>query len=136
PSSSGSALRRTPTRTAGVSSGIVMRSPYFVASGRARTRPALSRPRPGAGTGTLDPMALRFLATRPHPALLLLPWDTPLEQWDKSLDVPLSRGISRHVVRFVRVENEVYAVKETRPAIAEREYRMLRHLGRLGLPVV
>ena len=82
-------------------------------------------------------MALRFLATRPHPALLLrLPWDTTLEQWDESYDVPLARGISRHIVRFVRVEGQVYAIKETRPAMAEREYRMLRDLVRLQLPVV
>jgi Domain of unknown function (DUF4032)/Lipopolysaccharide kinase (Kdo/WaaP) family len=81
-------------------------------------------------------MALRFLATRPHPALLRLPWDQPLAEWDSSLDVPLTRGISRHVVRFVRVEGQVYAVKETRPQMAEREYRMLRDLGRLQLPVV
>jgi Domain of unknown function (DUF4032)/Lipopolysaccharide kinase (Kdo/WaaP) family len=81
-------------------------------------------------------MALRFLATRPHPALLRLPWDVTLDEWDSSLDVPLARGISRHVVRFVRVEGHVYAVKETRPAMAEREYRMLRDLGRLRLPVV
>jgi hypothetical protein len=81
-------------------------------------------------------MALRLLATRPHPALLQLPWDIPLEDWDDSLDVPMARGISRHVVRFVRVEAEVYAVKETRPRWAEREYGMLRDLGRLRLPVV
>jgi hypothetical protein len=81
-------------------------------------------------------MALRFLATRPHPALLRLPWDTTLEQWDESYDVPLARGISRHVVRFVRVEGQVYAIKQTRPAMAEREYRMLRDLARLQLPVV
>jgi Domain of unknown function (DUF4032)/Lipopolysaccharide kinase (Kdo/WaaP) family len=81
-------------------------------------------------------MALRFLATRPHPALLRLPWDASLEQWDGSFDVPLARGISRHVVRFVRVEGQVYAIKETRPAMAEREYRMLRDLLRLQLPVV
>ena len=81
-------------------------------------------------------MALRFLATRPHPALLRLPWDATLEQWDESYDVPLARGISRHVVRFVRVEGQVYAIKQTRPAMAEREYRMLRDLARLQLPVV
>ena len=81
-------------------------------------------------------MALRFLATRPHPALLGLPWDVPLEEWDESYDVKLARGISRHIVRFVRVDAQVYAVKETRPAMAEREYQMLRDLLRLRLPVV
>jgi len=81
-------------------------------------------------------MPLRFLATRPHPALLRLPWDLPLVQWPDELDVPLARGLSRHIVRFVRVEQDVYAVKETRAAWAEREYALLRSLRRLGLPVV
>ena len=81
-------------------------------------------------------MPLRFLATRPHPALLRLPWDLPLVRWPDELDVPLARGLSRHIVRFVRVEQDVYAVKETRAAWAEREYALLRSLRRLGLPVV
>ena len=81
-------------------------------------------------------MALRFLATRAHPALLRLPWHLPLAHWPADLDVRLARGLSRHVVRFVRVDNDVYAIKETRQTWAEREYGMLRNLRRLGLPVV
>lgn len=81
-------------------------------------------------------MPLRLLATRPPPALLRLPWHLPLTRWPSGLDVPLARGLSRHVVRFVRVEGQVYAVKETRQAWADREYGMLRQLRRLGLPVV
>jgi len=81
-------------------------------------------------------MPLHFLATRTHPALLRLPWQLPLAKWPSDLDVPLARGLSRHVVRFVRVSSDVYAVKETRAQWAQREYGMLRNLRRLGLPVV
>jgi hypothetical protein len=81
-------------------------------------------------------MALRFLVARPSSDLVRLPWHQPLEEWDESLLVPLARGISRHVVRFVRVGGAVVAVKETRQQWAEREYAMLRNLHRLGLPTV
>ena len=50
--------------------------------------------------------------------------------------VPLPRGISRHVVRIVRLGQDVYAVKQTREQWANREYRLLRDLRRLGLPAV
>src|SRR5690242_14749074 len=81
-------------------------------------------------------MALRIVATRPYPDLLTLPWHLPLEDWGAELLVSLPHGISRHVVRLVRAGQHVYAVKETRPRMAFREYRMLRDLQRLGLPVV
>ncbi|WP_106850759.1 DUF4032 domain-containing protein [Blastococcus sp. Marseille-P5729] len=82
-------------------------------------------------------MALRILAITPPPGLLTLPWHLPLEQWEGEFVAGLPRGISRHVVRFVRVgEDDVLAVKETRPYYADREYRLLRDLRRLGEPVV
>jgi len=81
-------------------------------------------------------MPLRIVATEPNPALVTLPWSTPLEDWDEKYVVPLPRGISRHVVRIVRLGRDIYAVKETREPIAFREYRMLRDLQRLGLPTV
>ena len=81
-------------------------------------------------------MALRIVASRPNSALVTLPWQAPLEDWDDEFVVPLPRGLSRHVVRIVRLGQDVYAVKETREAIAFREYRMLRDLTRLGLPTV
>jgi tRNA A-37 threonylcarbamoyl transferase component Bud32 len=81
-------------------------------------------------------MALRIVATKPDPALVTLPWHLSLEQWGDDVVVPLPRGISRHVVRIVRVGREVYAVKQTREHMATREYRLLRDLGRLGLPTV
>jgi Domain of unknown function (DUF4032)/Lipopolysaccharide kinase (Kdo/WaaP) family len=82
-------------------------------------------------------MALRIVATNPDPSLVtLLPWDTPLEEWTGSFMVPLPRGISRHIVRFVRLGTHVYAVKETREPIAFGEYRLLRDLRRLKAPAV
>lgn len=81
-------------------------------------------------------MALRISATNPHPALLSLPWHLPLEDWEGDFLVPLPRGISRHIVRFVRLEDRVYAVKETREPIAIGEYRLLRNLRRLKAPAV
>jgi hypothetical protein len=81
-------------------------------------------------------MPLRIVATKPNPGLVTLPWNTPLEEWGDEIVVPLPRGISRHVVRMVRLGSDVYAVKETREPIAFREYRMLRDLRRLDLPTV
>ena len=81
-------------------------------------------------------MALRIVATRPNPALVTLPWHLSLEEWGDDVVVPLPRGISRHIVRIVRLGQEVYAVKQTREQWATREYRLLRDLRRLGLPAV
>src|SRR5215831_13039094 len=81
-------------------------------------------------------MALHLVATRPDPNLVRLPWSTPLEEWPADLVVPLPRGLSRHVVRIVRLGGRTYAVKETQEHIAFREYRLLRDLQRLGLPAV
>jgi tRNA A-37 threonylcarbamoyl transferase component Bud32 len=81
-------------------------------------------------------MALRIVATRPDPALVTLPWHLSLDEWGEDVVVPLPRGISRHIVRIVRLGTEVYAVKQTREQWANREYRLLRDLRRLGLPSV
>lgn len=81
-------------------------------------------------------MALRIVASRPDPAIVTLPWSTPLEEWSDDYVVPLPRGLSRHVVRIVRLGDRVYAVKETVEEIAFREYRLLRDLQRMGLPAV
>ncbi|GAB3582153.1 DUF4032 domain-containing protein [Calidifontibacter terrae] len=81
-------------------------------------------------------MALDITAGRPWPALLDLPWSTPLEEWPDDLLAALPRGISRHVVRFVRLEGRIIAVKEIKADIARREYDMLRALRRLDQPCV
>src|SRR3954471_3370460 len=77
-------------------------------------------------------MVLRIVATKPNPALVTLPWHLSLEQWGEDVVVPLPRGISRHIVRIVRLGKDVYAVKQTREQWANREYRLLRDLRRLG----
>ncbi|MGN6130437.1 MAG: lipopolysaccharide kinase InaA family protein [Nocardioidaceae bacterium] len=81
-------------------------------------------------------MALRIVATKPNPRLVTLPWSLPLEDWDDDVVVALPQGLSRHVVRIVRLDRDVYAVKETRERMAFGEYRLLRDLQRLGLPTV
>src|SRR6476661_1665283 len=81
-------------------------------------------------------MALRIVASRPDPAIVGLPWSTPLEHWSEDYVVPLPRGLSRHIVRIVRLGARTYAIKETQEDIAFREYRLLRDLQRLGLPAV
>ncbi len=48
----------------------------------------------------------RFLAAQPDSRLITLPWATPLAEWPEENLVALPRGISRHVVRFVRVDSE------------------------------
>ncbi|KQS69797.1 DUF4032 domain-containing protein [Modestobacter sp. Leaf380] len=83
---------------------------------------------------------MRFLFRPPATeaaALLHLPWDSPLSEWDPSvlLDVP-QRGISRHVVRFVATEGRVYALKEITESLARREYRLLGEFESDGLPSV
>ncbi|WP_404352288.1 DUF4032 domain-containing protein [Phycicoccus jejuensis] len=81
-------------------------------------------------------MALELTAARPDPALLDLPWRIPLEEWPEDILAALPRGISRHVVRFVRLSGRVLAIKEIKDDIARREYEMLRNLRRLLLPSV
>ncbi|MGB7979990.1 MAG: DUF4032 domain-containing protein [Candidatus Nanopelagicales bacterium] len=81
-------------------------------------------------------MPLRATASAAEPDLLFLPWGTALEDWPAADVVALPRGISRHTVRFVRVNAVVYAVKEIEESFATREYQLLVDLGRLGAPCV
>ncbi|HMM96167.1 DUF4032 domain-containing protein [Phycicoccus sp.] len=81
-------------------------------------------------------MSQTITAARPEPALMDLPWEVPLEEWPEDILAALPRGISRHVVRFVRLRGRVLAIKEIKDDIARREYEMLRNLGRLHLPAV
>lgn len=79
---------------------------------------------------------VRITSALIDPALLDLPWSTPLEEWPADHLVALPQGISRHVVRFVRLAGTVYAVKETSERVAEREYDLLRALERIDFPAV
>lgn len=80
-------------------------------------------PQPGGG-GTLQ---TEFLD---------LPWDQPLIEWKHERLVQVARGIHRHVVRFVSYEDHLYALKELPPRLAEREYRLLRHMASEAIPAV
>jgi hypothetical protein len=71
-----------------------------------------------------------------HPDFLDLPWSQPLASWDHPRLVDMARGVSRHVVRFVAYDDRVYALKETTADLARREFRALREMAQLHLPVV
>ena len=58
-----------------------------------------------------EPQALKITAASSNPKMFTLPWEKPLATWPEDLLVNLPRGISRHVVRFVHVGDEVYAIK-------------------------
>jgi hypothetical protein len=81
-------------------------------------------------------VAFHLTASVGLPDFLDLPWDLPLEEWRSERLVELPRGISRHVVRFVNYEGALFALKALPARLAEREYRLLRHLANEGLPVV
>lgn len=79
---------------------------------------------------------LQITASAPDPALLDLPWDIPLVDWPEETLAALPRGISRHIVRFVRLSGRVIAIKEIGESVAYREYELLRQLRRLEVPSV
>lgn len=68
--------------------------------------------------------------------ILTLPWNLPLEEWPESVLVALPRGISRHIVRFVQMGDDVVAIKETTLEMANREFEMLRTLRKRDIPTV
>ncbi len=81
-------------------------------------------------------MALHLIGSPDEPELMFLPWDQPLEHWSEHYLVHLPRGISRHVVRFTRLNNRIYAVKEVGSDLARHEYQLLRRLAKLDVPCV
>jgi hypothetical protein len=69
--------------------------------------------------------------------VLDLPWELPLGDWPDSLPFrELPVGPSRHLVRFVIVDGGLLALKDEPTNVAEREYAVLTHLERVGLPAV
>ena len=84
-------------------------------------------------------MGVRDLRLRvPSPGLLRLPWDKPVGQWqpDEADLRELPVGPSRHVVRFVHADDQLWAVKELPERVAAQEYAVLRELEVRGLPAV
>lgn len=78
----------------------------------------------------------RFLSAKPDATLITLPWHLPLEDWPTDHLVALPRGISRHVVRFIQVGDEIMAAKEILEDVALGEYRLLTELMRRDTPSV
>jgi len=81
-------------------------------------------------------VGLQVVGALAEPDLLFLPWQTPLEEWPEESTVALPKGISRHIVRFIRLHGVVYALKETEQPIAQREYDLLHTINELGIPSV
>jgi hypothetical protein len=70
-----------------------------------------------------------------------LPWDKSLESWPEDEVLTSMRGVSRHVVRLIRSNpskssSQIFAVKETVPEFANREYVLLRDLNQKSAPSV
>ncbi len=88
---------------------------------------------------TPDPGTFPHLRLRSgSPTLIGLPWELPLGSWTTGRadlrELPI--GPSRHLVRFVKDEDRLIALKEEPLEIARREYEVLRHLEVLQLPAV
>ncbi len=81
-------------------------------------------------------MSLAVTAAIADPDLLFFPWDTPLEKWSEDLIVALPRGISRHIVRFIRIHGVVHALKEIEESFAIKEYQLLLELQNRSIPAV
>jgi hypothetical protein len=77
-----------------------------------------------------------FTAIGTNTELIGLPFDTPLADWPDELIVHVPRGISRHLVRFVEVGGEIFAVKEATDRYVLREHYLLRALAEHSVPVV
>jgi len=80
--------------------------------------------------------SIDITAATAEPALLDLPWNTPLDEWPSEYIAQLPKGISRHLVRFANLGGYVVAVKETTGEMARHEYDLLRTLQRLDIPSV
>ena len=77
-----------------------------------------------------------FTAVGTNTELIGLPFDVPLADWPEALIVHVPRGISRHLVRFVEVGGQVFAVKEGTDRYVLREHTLLRALAEHSVPVV
>ena len=68
--------------------------------------------------------------------VLDLPLGLPLEEWDDPRIVDVPRGISRHIVRFVQTDEDLFAIKQSPDRYVLREHALLRELAEHGVPVV
>jgi hypothetical protein len=82
------------------------------------------------------PTSYRLTTIGTNTELLDLPFDQPLAKWHDERIVYVPRGISRHIVRFVDVGGEVFAIKEATDRFVLREHQLLRALAEHSVPVV
>jgi len=68
--------------------------------------------------------------------LLDLPYEKPLADWTHPRIIEVPRGISRHVVRFVRANGEIFAIKEATERFVLREHQLLQAIEARSVPVV
>jgi hypothetical protein len=81
--------------------------------------------------------AFPVLRLRRDEGMLDLPWELPLAEWPDELPFRrLDVGPSRHLVRFLDIRGSLVALKEEPIEVARREYAVLGHLERVGLPAV
>jgi Domain of unknown function (DUF4032)/Lipopolysaccharide kinase (Kdo/WaaP) family len=83
-----------------------------------------------------EPTRFQMLVRPGNPDFLDLPWREPLSEWQSERLVEVTRGIHRHVVRFVSYGDSLYALKALPPRIARHEYRLLRELADAVVPAV
>ncbi|WP_343207026.1 DUF4032 domain-containing protein [Brevibacterium oceani] len=93
-------------------------------------------PEPGSASEPGTAPEIHTVRHADRTALAELPWHLPLAQWPEKLLGGLPRGISRHVVRYVEIGDEVLAIKETEDKQAMREFDILGALGNLDVPLV
>lgn len=66
------------------------------------------------------------------------PWHKPLEEWNRSEAnfLQIKSGLSRHLVRFVRVRRKSFAIKETSAETALREFAAYSRLRQMKIPTL
>jgi len=67
-----------------------------------------------------------------------LPWYKPLTEWTErdARSLQVKSGLSRHVVRFVKVRGKSFAIKETSAETAEKEYNSYVQLCEMEVPTL
>jgi hypothetical protein len=67
-----------------------------------------------------------------------LPWYKPLTEWTErdARSLKVKSGISRHLVKFVRVRGKAFAIKETSAESAVKEYDTYIRLWQMGVPTL
>jgi len=78
------------------------------------------------------------LVSSEMPHLQQLPWHRPLQRWNKrqARFIPVKSGLARHIVRFIQVHKRQFAIKETSPETAGREFQSFVRLHRIGIPAL